>query len=327
MNFSRQVALFKQAMQTEGNSGFHYLLTFLMMSISFILLFFVGLTGSGAKGLYMLSLISSVNVFFVTVATVSLFCTSVTEEKEHNTLGVLLMTGISPFGFLTGKLISRLYMVLKLILLQIPFIVFARTLGGLSMDQIMAHLVYFLAIVVVMSQVGMFFSIISQRSSAAIFFTSVTLLILGSFPCNDSASFMSYYFKIFETGFTGAVFSQPVFLLAVFSIVVFLSSIMLFSKSAFDEGSGGLSQEVSILKSAKRDRYKTNPIFEKDFRYLAGYRLGLVIRSVIAFLLAFSTTLVQFGDFAYPIAVGWMYCECIYYSQVMVKSEKKAATL
>ncbi|MCM8542133.1 MAG: hypothetical protein NE328_17825, partial [Lentisphaeraceae bacterium] len=125
MNLSRQAALFKQAMQTDGNSGFHFLLKLLMMIISFVMLMLAGVTISGPKGLYMLSLVSTVNLFFVTVATVSLFCTSVTEEKEHNTLGILLMTGISPFGLLSGKLISKLYIVLQLILLQIPLIVIA----------------------------------------------------------------------------------------------------------------------------------------------------------------------------------------------------------
>ena len=327
MNLSRQAALFKQAMQTDGNSGFHFLLKLLMMIISFVMLMLAGLTGSGSKGLYMLSLVSTVNLFFVTIATVSLFCTSVTEEKEHNTLGILLMTGISPFGLLSGKLISKLYIVLQLILLQIPLIVIARTMGGLSMDQILAHLVYFLAMILIMSQVGMFFSIISQKSSKSIFFTSVFLLFLFILPCNNSATFLTYYFKIFATGFNAGIISQPVIILLVLSLIIFLSALMLFNKFTYDESSSVLSSEVSVRKIVKRERFGTNPIFEKDFRYLSGYRAALAVRVICAFVFISFSKSYTVGDALYGLVVAWFYCECFYYSQVMVKTEKNAKTL
>ena len=329
MNCSSQVALFKQAMQTDGNSGFHFLLKWLMMLLSFLMLLFADIANTGAKGLYMLSLFASTNIFFVTVATVSLFCTSVSEEKEHNTLGVLLMTGISPFGFLTGKLVSRLYIVLQLVLLQIPLIVIARTFGGLSMFQLMAHLVYFFAIIVVMSQVGMFFSIICQRSSSAIGFTVVFLSLLSVLPCNDTSTFLAYYFKIFETAFAGDILSQPVLLLLGFAMSIFILSLMIFNKFSFGEDSTKLSRELSMTGVKKRARYKSNPVFEKDFRYYAGGLKVLIIRVIAAlFLMLYSYfSKHEFREYVYIFTIVWFYCECFYYAQVMLKAEKSGKTL
>ena len=330
MNFSRQIALFKQAMQTDGNSGFQFLLKLLMMILSFLLLIFADIGNSGAKGLYMLQLISSTNLFFVTVATLSLFCTSVTEEKEHNTLGVLLMTGISPFGFLMGKIISRLYIVMQLILLQVPLIVVARTMGGLSMDQILAHLVYFFSMILIMSQIGMFFSIISNKSSSAIAFTGFFLALLAFVPCSDSATFISYYFKIFETAFTGGIFDQPVWLLLIAVSVVFAGALMVFSRFTYDEGSSRLTSDVELKSTANRARYRKNPIFEKDFRYYSGNRLGMAIRVAVGILVIFAYEYLYHGryrDYVYALSIAWFYGECFYYSQVMIKMEKKFKTL
>lgn len=330
MNFTRQIALFKQTMQTDGNSGFHFLLKLLMMILSFLMLFIadiVNMMGSGAKGLVLLSMLSTTNLFFVTIATISLFCTSITEEKEHNTLGVLMMTGISPFGLLVGKILSRLYIVLQLILLQIPLIVIARTLGGLSMEQILAHLVYFISIILVMSQVGMIFSITSSKSSHAVAFTVIFLALLGVMPCNDNATFISYYFKIFETGFNGAIFSQPVIYLCVLSLLLFLTGIFIFNNFSYGENGGVLSKEVTPLISVGRKRFGTSALFEKDFRYFSGSFTALSCR--IAGLILFVFILVMYPEVElfYAVSIGWLYIEAFYYSQVMVRYEKNNGTL
>ena len=326
MNLSRQIALFKQTMQTDGNSNFQYLLKLLMMLICFMLMLFVNLGSSGAKGLEMLAIISSTNLFFVTIATISLFCTCVTEEKEHNTIGVLLMTGISPFGFLVGKTLSRLYIVIQLILLQIPMIVVARTLGGLSMDQIVAHLVYFIVVIIAMSQLAMLFSIISSKSSTSIFFTCIGMAFLCSLPCNNNSTFFSYYFKVFETNFDEAIISQPVLMLAGFSFCAFVSGLMIFNKFTHGEGAG-VNADLSPVSSKRRARFGDSPIFQKDFRYMAGGKRALVIRVTMLAFSLFLLDLYRIREYVFGGVLAWFYIECFYYSQVMIKQEKSYKTL
>ena len=330
MNLTRQVALFNQTMQTDGNSGFHFLLKLLMMILSFLILFIadiVDATGSGAKGLVMLSMVASTNLFFVTVATISLFCTCITEEKEHNTLGVMLMTGISPFGLLVGKLLSRFYIVLQLILLQIPLIVIARTLGGLSMEQILAHLVYFVAMILVMSQVGMVFSITSSKSSHAIAFSVIFLVLLGISPCNDSSTFFGYYFQIFETGFKEGVFTQPVLYLVGLSAALFAAGVFIFNNFSYGESGGGLSKEITPLEVTGRKRFGSKALFQKDFRYFSGGLTGIIFRVCgLVLFIAISTNFPR-NEVIFGIAIGWLYIEALYYSQVMVKYEKTNGTL
>ena len=274
----------------------------------------------------MLAIISSTNLFFVTIATISLFCTCVTEEKEHNTIGVLLMTGISPFGFLVGKTLSRLYIVIQLILLQIPMIVVARTLGGLSMDQIVAHLVYFIVVIIAMSQLAMLFSIISSKSSTSIFFTCIGMAFLCSLPCNNNSTFFSYYFKVFETNFDEAIISQPVLMLAGFSFCAFVSGLMIFNKFTHGEGAG-VNADLSPVSSKRRARFGDSPIFQKDFRYMAGGKRALVIRVTMLAFSLFLLDLYRIREYVFGGVLAWFYIECFYYSQVMIKQEKSYKTL
>ena len=317
-------------MQTDGNSGFHFLLKLLMMILSFMMLFIadvVDMMGSGAKGLVMLSMISTTNLFFVTVAAISLFCTCITEEKEHNTLGVMMMTGISPFGFLVGKLLSRLYIVVQLILLQIPLIVIARTLGGLSMDQILAHLVYFISIIFVMSQIGMVFSIVSSKSSHAIAFTIIFLVLLSVLPCTDSATFLSYYFQIFETGFNEGAFAQPVVYLLTLSVGLFFLGVFIFNGFTYGESGGAFNREVTPLSARSRKRFGSSALFQKDFRYFTGGFSGIVFRFTALCVLVVLAFTYQRNEIFYGLAIGWLYIESFYYSQMMVKYEKSNGTL
>jgi len=330
MNLTRQVALFNQTMQTDGNSGFHFLLKLLMMILSFLMLFIadvVDMMGSGAKGLVMLSMISSTNLFFVTIATISLFCTAITEEKEHNTLGVMMMTGVSPFGLLVGKLLSRLYIVIQLILLQIPLIVIATTLGGLSMEQVLAHLVYFISMIFVMSQLGMIFSITCSKSSHSVAFTVIFLGFLSIIPCTDNATFFTYYFKIFETGFKAGIFTQPVYYLLFISMALFVVGVFIFNSFTYGDNSGFFNKEVTPLVSVNRKRFTERALFQKDFRYFTGGFTAMAFRFAALGIFFLIGILFQRNEIFYSISIAWLYIESFYYSQVMVKYEKKNGTL
>lgn len=65
-------------------------------------------TSFGAPGLRFFHGISYLNLAFMTLLGLSFFSTSISEEKEEDTLGLMLMAGISPLGILIGKSGGRL---------------------------------------------------------------------------------------------------------------------------------------------------------------------------------------------------------------------------
>src|SRR6188768_1976504 len=62
----------------------------------------------GAPGTYFLRSIAYLNLVFMSLLGISFFSTAVSEEKEEQTLGLMLMAGISPLGILIGKSVGRI---------------------------------------------------------------------------------------------------------------------------------------------------------------------------------------------------------------------------
>ena len=78
-----------------------------------------------------------VNIAFAFIASLCLFLPLLREEKEDQTLGLILMTGISPFAYVLGKFGSRLLTFGKLLSIQIPFVVLSVTFGGVTLETVL----------------------------------------------------------------------------------------------------------------------------------------------------------------------------------------------
>ena len=64
-----------------------------------------------------------------------LTCTAINEERLHRTLHVLLMTPLTAWQIVSGKLFSRLLTALTLIGLSLPVLALVRLLGGVELQQ------------------------------------------------------------------------------------------------------------------------------------------------------------------------------------------------
>ncbi len=59
-------------------------------------------------------------------------CGAITQEKERNSLGILLLTRLNPFTIVMEKLLSRLVPMLSFQLLSLPLLAYAYALGGIT---------------------------------------------------------------------------------------------------------------------------------------------------------------------------------------------------
>ena len=73
------------------------------------------------------------NFLIICFAAISYFSAAITEEKEEGTLGMLQLTKLSPFSILLGKSTSKMIGGLLVLLVQVPFAMFAITLGGVRL--------------------------------------------------------------------------------------------------------------------------------------------------------------------------------------------------
>lgn len=133
--------------------------------------------GRGAPGLYFLSGIVYLNALFITMAGVSFFSSAITEEKEENTLGLLQMAGIGPMSVLLGKSTSRLIQAFMLLLVQFPFTLLSITLGGVTMQQVLAAYASLLAYLIGLANLALFWSVVCRKTGNAAGLTSLMLVL------------------------------------------------------------------------------------------------------------------------------------------------------
>lgn len=138
------LALVERSLRADARSLASHLARFGLIVAIYIALC-VGLEQSawfGAPGLRFFTGIAYLNVTFMSLLGIGYFSTTISEEKEEHTLGLMLMAGISPLGILIGKSGGRLLQALLLIAVQYPFTLLAITMGGITTAQVNAVALY-----------------------------------------------------------------------------------------------------------------------------------------------------------------------------------------
>ena len=170
--------LFQRSMRADlrGWKGHGFRIAFALFIYFSLAIAQVSSLAFGAPGLRFFSSICYLNLFFIILAGCSFFATAITEEKEEDTLGLLRMAGMNQGAILLGKSTSRLCASLLLLVIQLPFLLLAITLGGVLYHQIAAAAVTLISFLIFTANVGLFFSVICRRSGHAVAYTGMLLV-------------------------------------------------------------------------------------------------------------------------------------------------------
>ncbi|MFP6767853.1 MAG: hypothetical protein VB859_06775, partial [Planctomycetaceae bacterium] len=84
-----------------------------------------------------------------------LSCGAITSEKERDSLAVLLVTRLGPFTILFEKLLGRLVPMLSFLLLSMPLLAFAYSLGGVSIFELISGICLLAVICVYIGTLGL----------------------------------------------------------------------------------------------------------------------------------------------------------------------------
>lgn len=136
----------------------------------------------GAPGLRYFTQLAYLNIAFIALAGIGYFSSVITEEKEEDTLGLMLMAGISPLGILLGKAGGRLIQAALLLTVQFPFTWLAITLGGVTRNQIVHTYIALLAFLIFLANVALVCSVICRRTRDAAALTFFWLLMYFLLP-------------------------------------------------------------------------------------------------------------------------------------------------
>lgn len=251
----------------------------------------------GAPGATLFSWITTLNYVVTTLAGVTLFATTISEECEDRTLDLLRLAGISPFSILLGKWVPRLTSVAWLVILQFPFILLAVTLGGVHWEQIGQATLLLLAHLWLVGSLGLFASVLRRRNGPAVATALIVMLAFHVLPflLQSAAS------QLFANGFLAAplfkaidsscnfafwsncwsVLSELLNLGANLSAVLFATGVnlaagaVLFFASliAFDPLTRQETARMDAASPGRRRRHNrpwSFPIVWKDFHFLTG---------------------------------------------------------
>ncbi|QDU50593.1 ABC transporter permease subunit [Gimesia panareensis] len=174
--FQGTFALFHRALGVDFRLTRTHLFRFMFALMILFCLFtaHASSTMMGAAGLTLFTQIVYLNFMFILIGGISFFATAITEEKEEQTIGLLLMAGVNPVSLLLGKMLPRLVAALLLLSVQFPFTLLAITLGGVMLSQVIAAYAALAAFLFFVANLGLFCSVISARSR-----TASTLVLIG----------------------------------------------------------------------------------------------------------------------------------------------------
>ncbi|MBI3861065.1 MAG: hypothetical protein HY290_04135 [Planctomycetia bacterium] len=260
----------------------------------------------GAPGLRMFESMVWLNFVLISLAGVSFFATAITEEKEEETLGLLMLAGIDPLGILLGKSTSRLVGTLLLLLVQFPFTLLAITLGGVLLGQVLAAYVSLTAYMLFVANLGVACSVLCRRGGTASGLTLLGIILYFASPyvveavqlglvngeaitsggsiavqltklaaaCRE-ASIGERLHEIMQTGFMGRAFGFQALILVGAALLLFLVAWLRFRRfmhHAPDSRSprADLMARFVGLGRARRTRPGRHALAWKEFHFVTG---------------------------------------------------------
>jgi hypothetical protein len=165
------LALFRRSLLTDGRQKMPYVFRFGLVGTILLSLFGAHLqsvlpTATAVGRSFFMSIIFT-DLVFITLAGVSLFSSAIAEEHDDQTLGLLVMTGLTPLDMLLNKAVSKLVLGILLLAAQLPFTLLSITLGGVSLRQIIAAHLALVAFLVCTCGIAVFFSVIARSTLTA----------------------------------------------------------------------------------------------------------------------------------------------------------------
>jgi hypothetical protein len=306
------MAFFARSLRLSCRSRTTYALRLLIAFVILMSLVFTHMSGSlvGAPGLNLFRTIVYINLMALFLLGIGSFATVITEEREEMTLGLLKMSALSSVSILLGKSTSRLLEVLLIILVQVPFVLLAVTLGGISPYQIAACFCTCMAWAVLLSGFGLFVSTCCQSSRTA---TGASGLLLFLFLMAPTASDALYLFdtsnplvaageagvelveaanpfvvstEIMKTGFSGPLIGVQVSSNVILGLLFFLLSWVVFERFTREERKTTAVGRAVARKTSGRsqlwvDRTWSRAVAWKDFHFVSGGKLVVLFKAVL----------------------------------------------
>ena len=201
-------------------SGLMFYLAVLCIFIAGFLLLTTQFTGKGFfkpdTSFMMFAVLTMVQMALVLFITPSLTAGAISNEREKQTLNILLTTTQSSTQIVVGKLLSSVAFLVLMLVAGLPLYSLVFLFGGVSPSQLVSIFLFYLVTVIAIGSIGVMFSTITKKTIVAMIATYGSIIFLGGITAffffltvafhevgntlSTSISFMSYFWAAINPG-------------------------------------------------------------------------------------------------------------------------------
>ncbi len=128
--------------------------------------------------IWMYVLLAAVQMSLIVLTTPAIAASSISGERERQTLDLLLVTKMSPLSIVLGKLMSSLAYILLLVVATLPVFAMIFYFGAISIIQLIELFVFVLCSSCMIGSISVFFSCRFKKSITSIVFTYLVIGLL-----------------------------------------------------------------------------------------------------------------------------------------------------
>ncbi|HYE05018.1 MAG TPA: hypothetical protein VEL07_05780 [Planctomycetota bacterium] len=260
-----------------------------------------------APGGSLLAILAWSAAIMLSLLGLSYFPSAITEEKEERMLGLLRMAGMAPIGIVLAKSTSRLWDTLLLLGVLMPFAMLAVTLGGVSVEQVLATLATLMCYAFVLANLGLLASVLMPTARAAgqvmLVAMSAVLIVPALIPplaFLDEASVFTRIGAIAGIGYGGDIVSAwEVGALAI-GAGAFVVAWAMFDRFAHDAQEGAAEGGGWVFRRRRGQGLRSpavgaRAIAWKDYHFALGGSLWAWLKPVLMAALVVSITVYAGG--------------------------------
>lgn len=175
--------------------------------------------GSAGIGSAVFAALTFVQLVLIALFAPALAAGAISGERERQTLDVLLVSRVSAFGIVWGKLVASLAYLLLLILTALPLFAAVFLFGGIDFEQFLLAQVITIMTALTLGSVSLFASAVFQRSLPATVtsYAAAFLLVVGTLVAGTLLGYL-YFFRVGSANYLPVhplVFSNPFYAIGV----------------------------------------------------------------------------------------------------------------
>ena len=223
--------IFDKELRVSSRRRRNYVLRFAYLALFTIILVFVWLevvrfSGSAAYRISRMARAGQAITLFIVwfqfcstqLIAIIMLSTSISDEIDNRTLGLLMTTPINSFQIVMGKLFSKLLQIILLLAISLPLLAIVRIFGGVPWDYIVSSLCITLVTIIFVSSLSMFFSIYFRKAYIVIIMTILSLGVL--FALLPFLSFMMFKDMMLDNKLISIIFQANPYGIMTFNTVV-----------------------------------------------------------------------------------------------------------